>query len=121
MTDAKATFSTTCRTCGHELPPGAETCPGCGKATPAAAPALDPWSEWSKTGKTIKNQWIASVLTFWVSVVVLGVLFYIENRLNLIVLSIIFGMLILGVWLKTRYQLHQRKEPPRPSQDVRAD
>jgi hypothetical protein len=30
-------------------------------------------------------------------------------------------MLLIGVWLKTRYQLHQRKEPSRHSTDVPAN
>lgn len=120
MSDAKANYSTTCPGCGHELPPGTEACPGCGKVVPAEEP-LDPWSQWSKTGKTKKNLWIAAVITFWISVLILGVLFTLQNRLSLVVLSIIFGTLFLGVWLKTRYQLHQRKEPDRPKQDVRAD
>ena len=69
----------------------------------------------------MKTQWVASVIAFWVSAVVLMVVFFIENKLNLILLSIVLGMLLIGVWLKTRYQMHLRKEPDRPTQDVRAD
>lgn len=122
MSDAKATFSTTCSDCGHELPPGTKACPGCGKATPFSVEAdSDPWSQWSRAGKTMKTQWVASVIAFWVSAVVLMVVFFIDNKLNLILVSIVLGMLLIGVWLKTRYQMHLRKEPDRPTQDVRAD
>lgn len=122
MSDEKATFSTTCTDCGHELPPGTKACPGCGKATPASVEvASDPWSQWSRTGKTLRIQWVASVIAFWVSTAVLAVVFFIENKLNLILISVVLGMLLIGVWLKTRYQLHQRAEPKRHSEDVRTD
>ena len=120
MTKRRVRFSTTCRQCGHELPPETETCPGCGKAV-AAAIVLSPWAQWSKESKTRKTLWTASVITFWVSAIILGFLYVIQNKLSLVVLSIVVGMLILGVWLKARYQIHLRKEPDRPTQDVRAD
>ena len=120
MTERKASFTTTCRQCGHELPPETETCPGCGKAVATARP-LDPWAQWSVESKTRKTLWTASVITLWVSVAILGGVYAIQNRLSLVLLSIVAGMLILGVWLKTRYQMHLRKEPDRPTQDVRAD
>ena len=76
---------------------------------------------WDRARKTLKTQWVASVIAFWVSAAVLGVVFFIENKLNLILVSIVLGMLLIGVWLKTRYQLHLRKEPVRQSENVRAD
>ena len=121
MTERKASFTTTCRQCGHELPPAAEVCPDCGKAVATSATPLDPWEQWSKESKIRKTLWTAAVITFWISTVILGVLFVIQNKLSLVILSIIFGTLVLGVWLKTRYQMHLRQEPDRPTQDVRAD
>ena len=34
-----------------------------------------------------------------------------EGRLNLVLVSICLGLLFVGVWLKTRYQMHLRKGP----------
>ena len=121
MTERIANFTTTCRQCGHEIPRAAEACPGCGKEVATAATTTDPWEQWSKESKTRKTLWTASVIALWLSIAVQAVLYVIQNKLSLVVLSIIVGVLVLGVWLKTRYQLHQRKEPDRPTQDVRAD
>ena len=117
----KASFSTTCAKCGHELPVGTKVCPGCGAPSVAGALASDAWSIWDRARKTLKTQWVASVMAFWVSAAVLGVVFLLEGKLNLILVSIVLGMLIIGMWLKTRYQLHLRKEPVRQSDNVRAD
>lgn len=121
MSDATPNFSTTCPDCGHELPRATEVCPGCGKAIQSATADSDPRSQWLKAGKTLRTQWVASVVAFWVSTAVLLVVFFIENKLNLILVSIVLGMLLIGIWLKTRYQLHQRAEPSRHSENVRAD
>jgi uncharacterized OB-fold protein len=117
----KASFSTTCPKCGHELPAGTKVCPGCGAPSASEELASDAWSVWERARKTLKTQWVASVIAFWVSAAVLGVVFTIENKLNLILVSIVLGMLVIGMWLKTRYQLHLRKEPVRQSENVRAD
>ena len=100
---------------------GAKVCPGCGAPIASAQLASDAWSIWDRARKSLKTQWVASVIAFWVSAAVLGVVFTIENKLNLILVSIVLGMLVIGMWLKTRYQLHLRKEPVRQSENVRAD
>lgn len=117
----KASFSTTCPRCGHELPVGTEVCPGCGAPSDIVDNDTDAWSQWARAGGTLKTQWVASVIAFWVSASVLGVVFFVDGKLNLILVSITLGMLLIGVWLKTRYQLHQRKEPSRQSDNVKAD
>lgn len=116
-----AGFATTCRQCGHELPPGTQTCPGCGKATPAAVEDQDPWTQWSKAGKSLKTRWVISVIVFWISAVILGAMYLIQERFDFILASIALGTLFIGVWLKTKYQLHQQKEPARESPDVQPD
>ena len=113
MSEAKPTFSTTCPDCGQEIPPAAEACPGCGKANTSAEFEADSWSKWSKDGNSLKTKWVTSVVAFWVSTAVLLLVYIIEKKLNLILVSIVLGMMIIGVWLKTRYQLHQRSEPGR--------
>lgn len=61
----------------------------------------------------MKTQWVASVIAFWVSAGVLGVVSFLNREFNLILASIVLGMLFLGLWLKTRYQLHLRHDPDR--------
>jgi len=56
---------------------------------------------------------VASVIAFWVSAAVLGVVFFMDGKVNLVLASITLGMLFVGMWLKTRYQLHLRKDPGR--------
>jgi len=114
-------FATTCAKCGHELPPGTQHCPGCGMKPPSAQVDLDPRAQWSKTSKTLKLQWVASVMAFWVSVGVLTVIYFIKGEIDLILVSIALGMLIIGLWVKTKYQMHQRKEPDRQSPDAQSD
>ena len=100
---------------------GAKVCPGCGAPIASAQLASDAWSIWDRARKSLKTQWVASVIAFWVSAAVLGVVFFLQDKLNLILVSIVLGMLVIGVWLKTRYQLHLRKEPDRQSENVQAD
>lgn len=118
MSDAKPNFLTTCPDCGHELPPETEVCPGCGKTNVSAESALDPWSKWSKAGSALKTKWVASVVAFWVSMAVMLIVYFVEKKLNLILASIVLGMMLIGVWLKTRYQLHQRAEPKRHTENA---
>lgn len=46
------------------------------------------------------------------------IVFFIENKPNLTLISIVLGMLLIGVWLKTRYQLHLRRDPSERSSHV---
>lgn len=58
---------------------------------------------------TDRNLWVVTVLAFWVSVAItLGFRIY-TGEFDLILVSITLGLMILGVWLKARYQLKQRK------------
>jgi hypothetical protein len=70
-------------------------------------------SDWVRTRDGLKTKWVASVIAFWVSAAILAAVLFIEGKLNLILTSITLGMLVIGVWLKTRYQLHLRKDPDR--------
>jgi hypothetical protein len=77
--------------------------------------ALDTGSEWARARDSLKTKWIASVVAFWVSASVWGVVLFIDGKVNLILTSIVLGMLVIGMWLKTRYQLHLRNEPTEAS------
>ena len=54
--------------------------------------------------------WVVTVLAFWVSLSITVVVLLVTGKLNLILASISLGLMILGVALKTRYQLQQRKD-----------
>jgi high-affinity Fe2+/Pb2+ permease len=59
--------------------------------------------------ETSRKLWVIAVLAFWVSAAISLLTLVVTGKLNLILTSITLGMLVLGVWLKIRYQLHQRK------------
>ncbi len=59
--------------------------------------------------------WVFSVLAFWISAGITLAVMLFTGKLNLILVSITCGMMLLGVWLKLRYQLQQRKVRSRAS------
>lgn len=102
-----------CPGCGHRYPRDLTRCPACGDAGEGVGVDADAASDWARTRDSLKTKWVASVMAFWVSVAVLGVVFFMQGEVNLVLASIALGMLFVGVWLKTRYQLHLRKPPGR--------
>lgn len=56
-----------------------------------------------------RTLWVVTVLAFWVSLLITVVVLFVTGKLNLILASVSLGLMILGVALKTRYQLKQRK------------
>ena len=107
MQEAHDTF-TKCPQCGHLHATAVDVCSACG-ASKDSPP--DPSAQWSSVGKSLKTRWVAAVLAFWVSAAVLIVVYFIKNELDLVLVSICLGLLIVGVWLKTRYQAHLRSDP----------
>jgi len=71
--------------------------------------------DWEKEGDRLKMLWIMSVVFFWFSVIFQGTLFILDGTLNLVLISVIGGMMVLGVVLKWRYQRHMRKHRPKAS------
>lgn len=67
--------------------------------------------EWAKQRDQAKLLWVIAVLGFWITLAVLAVVYYIRNELDLVLVTIALGMMVLGVWLKIRYQLIQRRDP----------
>ena len=101
-----------CPHCRRPHDAAAKACPACGVARePAATILSSAASEWAHARDGLKTKWVVSVIAFWVSVVILAVVFFIEQRLNLTLASIALGMLVIGIWLKTRYQMHLRNDP----------
>jgi len=76
---------------------------------------------WEKKKNQAKTLWVVAVLAFWVNVAILGVVYYLKDKLDLILISIALGLMILGVWLKARYQVILRKEPARPDNPAELD
>ncbi len=70
------------------------------------------WSMWAKQRDTRKTLWVVAVLAFWGSAAMQVVLYYYHGGLNLVLMSVVLGTMVLGVWLKARYLLHLRNEPP---------
>jgi hypothetical protein len=58
---------------------------------------------------TSRKLWVTAVLAFWVSAGITLAVTFISGKLDLILVCITLGMMVLGVWLKTRYLLQQRK------------
>ena len=64
---------------------------------------------WLRERERLKTLWVVSVVMFWLSVGFQAVLYILQNKTNLVLLSVIGGTLLLGVVLKIRVQLHERK------------
>jgi hypothetical protein len=69
-------------------------------------------TEWERKRDRIKTLWVVAVLLFWGTCGIQLVVYLLKEKLDFILLSIILGMLVLGVVLKVRLQLHLRKGPP---------
>jgi UPF0716 family protein affecting phage T7 exclusion len=81
-----------------------------------SAPAPGPGEELSRRLAQARTLWVIAVLGFWVTLGIIGVVIYVKGTLDLILVSVALGMMVLGVWLKARYQWLQRRarqaEPP---------
>lgn len=77
------------------------------------SPPTPEWEEWKRAQNTTKTQWVVAVLAFWITTAISVVVYFVDHKLNLVLLCIALGTLILGVWLKARFLLHTRREPPR--------
>lgn len=100
-----------CARCGKAYAAGAGTCPECESAGLASDPVVADDAEWRRARDSLKLKWVASVLAFWVSAAVLLAVLLLDDRIDLTLTSISLGMLVIGVWLKTRYRLHLRNDP----------
>ena len=69
----------------------------------------------AESGDTSRKLSVLAVLAFWISAGVTLAVILTTGKLNLILVSITLGMMVLGVWLKARYQLRQRKARGRAS------
>lgn len=105
-----------CPGCGRSLSVGVKNCAHCdydltAEASEAAKDGSEQVTLWEREGERLKKLWIIAVVFFWFSASFQVGLFFIEGSLNFVLLSVVAGMLILGVVLKARYQLHLRKKP----------
>ena len=72
-------------------------------------------SHHSESDDTSRKLWVVAVLAFWISLGITLTTMLITGKLDLILVSITLGLMVLGVWLKVRYQLRQRKAKSRMS------
>ena len=66
---------------------------------------------WEKELNNIKNLWVISVVFFWLSVFFQIGLYVMDGHINIVLLSIITGMMVLGVALKLRLKRYSRSNP----------
>ncbi|MCB1868494.1 MAG: hypothetical protein KDI43_08180 [Gammaproteobacteria bacterium] len=66
--------------------------------------------EWERENNRLKTMWVVSALFFWFSVIFQTVLYIMDQRLNLVLTSIIGGMLVIGVVLKIKIKRHLAKK-----------
>jgi len=92
-----------CPECGGALADKDGVCPKCQTS--------EPLKEWDKERNRLKNLWIVATLFFWFSLIFQIALFILDGSLNLILISVILGVMILGIVLKIRLGLHVRKRP----------
>ena len=102
-----------CPSCGQIRSSTRAVCPACGDVNGSGETVRDASLEWVRERGSLKTKWVISVMAFWVSASVLAVIYFLKGGLDMILMSISLGMLIIGVYLKARYQAHLRKEPPR--------
>lgn len=69
------------------------------------------FSEWKRQRDNLKTLWVVSVLFFWITVAIQVGVYWLKGEINLILVSIILGMMIIGLVLKLRYQRHLRSSP----------
>lgn len=100
---AEASGSQTCEACGAQNPYSEAVCGNCGAALPAVN------RQWADKRDRLKTLWVIAVVMFWLSLGFQVVLYEIQGRPNLILWSVIVGMMVLGVGLKVRLRLHERK------------
>ncbi len=73
----------------------------------------------AKPDDTSHKLWVVAVMAFWISAGITLAFTLFTGKLDLILLSITCGMMVLGVGLKVRYQLQQRKARGRiPEEDL---
>jgi len=63
---------------------------------------------WEQARDRLKTLWVICVLGFWLTVLFQIVLYFLKGEVNFILMSIILGMMILGVALKIQLQRHLR-------------
>ena len=56
-----------------------------------------------------RTLWVVAVLAFWISAGITVAVLLITGKLDFILVTITLGMMVLGVWLKARYQLRKHK------------
>jgi len=69
----------------------------------------------AESGDTSRKLWVVAVPAFWISAGVTLAVMLTTGKLNLNPVSITLGMMILGAWLKARYQLERGKARGRVS------
>ncbi len=67
------------------------------------------WTAWPRQRDSIKTRWVVAASVFWTSAAVVALVYFLKGEFNLILVSIALGLMVVGIWLKTQIQLHDRK------------
>ena len=67
--------------------------------------------QWTRERDRLKTLWVIAVILFWLSLAFQAFLYVLDGKPNLVLLSVVAGMMLLGVGLKIRLRLHERKNP----------
>lgn len=100
--NTKTNGAAVCSECGAKMLNSINVCPECGDTAKVT---------WGKESDRLKLLWVIATVFFWFSACFQGALFVMNGTLNMVLLSVIGGMMVLGVVLKLRYQRHLRKKP----------
>ncbi len=99
---SKDSEKTSCPQCGAQVSTGGGECPQCGTSFK---------NDWEREKARLKKLWVIVTLFFWFSLIFQGTLYILDGTLNLVLLSVISGMMVLGIVLKLKLQWHLRKKP----------
>ncbi|MEW8193263.1 MAG: hypothetical protein AB2793_06115, partial [Candidatus Thiodiazotropha sp.] len=69
------------------------------------------WLDWEKQCGSLKARWVIAVVAFWVTALISAAMYAVNKELDFILTSIALGMLLIGIWLKSRYHRQLRQEP----------
>ena len=92
-----------CPSCGAQNPVFSKQCSSCG------ATLGTPDTAWKRQQDKLKTLWVVCVVLFWISLGIQLAVYVLRGEPDLVLMSIVLGLLVLGVVLKIRLQLHERK------------
>ena len=107
-------FTHICKGCGRQLSESDKFCPECNMQVPVEE-EHDEFKAWEAEFNKVKLHWIIAVLLFWTTAGITTGLYLIHGSFyvnELIFIAAVF--MALGVYLKTKVLVLQKKKPKQP-------